>query len=76
MLKEEGGEEVQYCGDTVEKSCINLMFGSTGAEKFLSAAAAAVQSLRSANRLVLAPFQPAYLIINSSLLAALHNCGQ
>ena len=41
MLKEEWVEEVQYCGDTVEKSCINLMFGSTVAEKFLSAAVAA-----------------------------------
>lgn len=64
-----GREEVQYCGDTVEKSCINLMFGSTVAEKFLSAAVAA-------NRLVLAPFQPTYFIINSSLLAVLYNCGQ
>lgn len=59
--RRKGGEEVQYSGDTVEKSCINLMFGSTvdwEAEK------------------APAPFQPADKIINSFLLAALHNSGQ
>lgn len=67
--KEGGGEEVQYCGDGAEKSCINLMFGSTGGWE------APIGCCCCAVRLVLAPFQPADKIINSSLLAALHNCG-
>lgn len=43
----ERGEEVQYCGEAVEKSCIKLMFGSTGAEEFLPAAAAAAAAVQS-----------------------------